>query len=244
MLLHSAAPVGRRSLLELDPELGAQLTPEQFAQARSLLVVDVIELDDDCAWIERHQPDGAGLLVVSGVLSRAIVSGNAVAATELLGPGDLLRPRHDEEEDLLALDVRCEALSLVHAAVLDRAATQRLARWPELSAVLLDRVSERAHRLAVMQAISQLTGVERRLHALFWHLAARFGRVTADGVVLSLALSHRRLGELVGARRPTVSTALGLLARYGCVRRRSDGAWLLSGGPPQRLATDALAKPA
>ena len=109
---------------------------------------------------------------------------------------------------------------------------------------MLDRVSERAHRLAVTQAIAQLTGVERRLHALLWHLAARFGRVTPDGVVVPLALSHQRLGELIGARRPTVSTALGVLAREGSLRRRADGGWLLTGEPPQRLAAEALARPA
>lgn len=244
MLLQAAAPVGRRSLLELDPELGSRMTPERFAHARSLLAVGVVELDDDCAWIESADPAGAGLLILRGVLARAIISGEAVAATELLGPGDLLRPRGEDETDLLALDVRWEPLSLVHAAVLDRAASERLARWPEVGAVLLDRVSQRAHRLAVTQAIAQLTGVERRLQALFWHLAARFGRVTAEGVLVPLSLSHRRLGELVGARRPTVSTALGVLERNGSVHRREDGAWLLAGDPPQRFAAEAFARPA
>ena len=80
-------------------------------------------------------------------------------------------------------------------------------------------------------AISQLTGVDRRLHALLWHLAARFGKVTADGVTVPLALSHRRLGELIGARRPTVSTALARLGRNG-LRRAPSG---------RRLATDRRA---
>jgi hypothetical protein len=39
------------------------------------------------------------------------------------------------------------------------------------------------------------------------------------------------LGQLVGARRPTVSTALAQLARDGRVRRRQDGTWLLVGEP-------------
>ena len=58
------------------------------------------------------------------------------------------------------------------------------------------------------QAISQLVRVDRRLLALFWHLAERWGRVTGDGVLVPLTLSHRMLSQLVGARRPTVSTAL------------------------------------
>jgi hypothetical protein len=232
-----AAP--RAPLLELDPELGAQLDPERFAQARALLHAPVVALDED-----RLEPAGAGLLIVRGVLARQIVSGGAVAATELLGPGDVLRPRTEADTDLLALEVRWEPLSRVLAAVVDERVCHVLARWPEIAAVLLDRASERAHRLAVTQAIAQLTGVERRLHALLWHLAGRFGRVTPDGVVVPLSLSHQRLGELIGARRPTVSTALGVLAREGSLRRRADGGWLLTGEPPQRLAAEALARPA
>jgi hypothetical protein len=242
MLLQSAAPRTRRSHQALDPELGAALPPERFAHAQAQLSVDIIDLD--AAAIEHADPAGSGLLLVRGVLARAIVSDGAVAATELLGPGDLLRRRSASDADLLELEIRWEPLTGVQAAVLDRRVAQLLARWPEVGAVLLDRLDERAHRLAVTQAIAQLTGVERRLHALLWHLAARFGRVTPAGVVIPLMLSHQRLGELIGARRPTVSTALGVLARQGSLRRRDDGGWLLTGEPPQRLAADALARPA
>jgi hypothetical protein len=92
-------------------------------------------------------------------------------------------------------------------------------------------MAERAQRLAVTQAISQLNRVDRRLLALFWHLAERWGRVSRDGIVVPLALSHRLIGELVGARRPTVSTALAELAREGQLARRQDGTWLLTGEP-------------
>ncbi|MDX6554241.1 MAG: family transcriptional regulator, cyclic receptor protein, partial [Miltoncostaeaceae bacterium] len=86
------------------------------------------------------------------------------------------------------------------------------------------------------QAISQLTRVDRRLKALFWHLAERWGRVSGDGVVVPLALTHRILGQLVGARRPTVSTALSELASSGELVRRDDGSWLLRGDPPDPSA--------
>ena len=91
--------------------------------------------------------------------------------------------------------------------------------------------AERAERLATTQAISQLTRVDRRVLALLWHVAERWGRVTPDGVVVPLTLSHRMLGQLVGAHRPTVSTAVRLLARTGELSRRPDGSWLLSGEP-------------
>jgi hypothetical protein len=85
--------------------------------------------------------------------------------------------------------------------------------------------------LAVNQAISQLNRVDRRLLTLFWHLAERWGRMTPGGVLIPLTLSHRMLSQLIGARRPTVSTALGELAREQRLRRVDDGTWLLGGEP-------------
>jgi hypothetical protein len=107
----------------------------------------------------------------------------------------------------------------------------QLGRYPEVGAVIVDRLSERTHRLSISQAISQLNRVDQRLLALFWHLSERWGRVSRDGIVVPLALSHRLIGELVGARRPTVSTALAELARAGRLVRRDDGTWLLTGEP-------------
>jgi CRP/FNR family cyclic AMP-dependent transcriptional regulator len=105
-------------------------------------------------------------------------------------------------------------------------------RYPEVTATLFDRLSERSMRLATTQAISHLTRVDRRLKALFWHLAQRWGRVSGDGVIVPLALTHRILGQLVGARRPNVSTALSELAERNELVRRPDGSWLLRGDPP------------
>src|SRR5688500_6075425 len=104
----------RVPLLELDPELGAQLNAERFDQARALLCAPVVALDGD-----RLETAGPGLLIVRGVLARQIVSGGAVSATELLGPGDVLWPRTEADADLLALEVRWEPLSRVLAAVLE-----------------------------------------------------------------------------------------------------------------------------
>ena len=56
--------------------------------------------------------------------------------------------------------------------------------------------------------------------------------MSGDGVIVPLALTHRILGQLVGARRPTVSTALSELAEREELTRRPDGSWLLRGDPP------------
>jgi CRP/FNR family cyclic AMP-dependent transcriptional regulator len=147
---------------------------------------------------------------------------------ELLGPGDLIRPwRWEAAHDLLPLDARWSVLSPATVALLDRRVAVELSRWPEIIVWLLDRVAERSERVATSQAIAQLTGVDRRILALFLHLAERWGRVSPDGVVVPLALTHRLLGQLVGACRPTVSTALRTLADRGELLRRRDGSWLL-----------------
>jgi hypothetical protein len=100
-----------------------------------------------------------------------------------------------------------------------------------VTTVLLERLERRSQRLARAQAIVGLTRVDRRLLAMLWQLAERWGRVTGEGVLLPRDISHRLLGQLVGARRPTVSTAAAELARQGVLRRRDDGAWLLLGEP-------------
>jgi CRP-like cAMP-binding protein len=50
--------------------------------------------------------------------------------------------------------------------------------------------------------------------------------VTPDGVRLELPLTHAVLGKLVGAHRPSVTTALGSLVDRGLVVRAEDG-WVL-----------------
>jgi hypothetical protein len=62
--------------------------------------------------------------------------------------------------------------------------------------------------------------------ALMWAFADRWGRVTPEGIVIRLRLTHATLAELAGASRPSVSTALGRLERTGRLRRTPTG-WLL-----------------
>jgi len=231
-----------RSLLELDPELGQLLTTERHQAALHELRVRVSTFpvgEWDGGRLADADPMHLGLLVVEGVLAREVVLGDTVS-TELLGPGDILRPWHIEgPPELLPVTIRWNALSIVRLGLIDRRTTVALGRFPEIGAVIVDRLSGRAHRLAVTQAISQLNRVDRRLLALFWHLAERWGRVAKDGIAVPLVLSHRLIGELVGARRPTVSTALAELARDGQLGRRDDGTWLLTGEPVAMPAAPA-----
>jgi hypothetical protein len=222
------------SLLELDPDLGMLLAEDRRAAARHELRVAVHVLETGPWEVERlsaTSPDHIGLLVIDGVLAREVLVSDTVS-TELLGPGDVIRPWHlHETASLLRYAVRWNVLTRSRIALLDRRAAAQLATYPEVNAAVIDRVNERALRLAITQAISQLNRVDRRLLALFWHLAERWGRITPEGVALPMTLSHRMLGQLVGARRPTVSTALSELVKEGEVARRKDGTWLLTGTP-------------
>jgi CRP-like cAMP-binding protein len=221
-------------LLELDPDLGQLLPEERFGAAMREILVAVRALDPglwDAGSRAGASPEHLGLLMLDGVIAREVLVSDTIS-TELLGPGDVLRPwRLQDAGSLLRHSIRWNVLTRTRVALLDRRASAEIARFPEIGAAILDRVNERAGRLAITQAISQLNRVDRRLLALFWHLAERWGRITPRGVALPMTLSHRMLGQLVGARRPTVSTALGELVSEGEIARRDDGSWLLTGEP-------------
>jgi CRP-like cAMP-binding protein len=97
------------------------------------------------------------------------------------------------------------------------------------------RGTRRAHSLAPALAIAHHQRVDDRLLLTLWHLAERWGRVGPEGISVPLPLSHPRLADLVGAHRPSVTTAMGDLVRSGAVSRREDGIWVLHGSPPAKL---------
>ena len=222
-------------VLDVDGQLGGGLEGDRLAEARLRLSGRLLALDKghwDVASLRGTTSLSAGLLIVDGFIGRELLVDDR-ASVELLGPGDLLRP-WDEPESLVPFVVTWNVLSPVRAIVLGPAFAAQVRAFPEVSVALLSRVHARAQRLAESQAIAHTSAIKDRLHAMLWHLADRWGRVTADGVVVPLALSHRMLAELVGARRPTVSAALAELARERVAVRRGDGTWLLAESAPPR----------
>ena len=221
-------------LLDLDPDLGQFLDGPRLDDARRQLLVRVRRIATgpwNTARLSVADAGHLGLLVLDGVLSREVLAADVIS-TELIGPGELLRPwQIAPDPALLRVSARWSVLADTRVAVLDRRLTSQLGAFPEIFSLLVERMTARTQRLAVTQAISQLNRVDQRLLTLFWHLAERWGRMTANGVAIPLTLSHRMLSQLVGARRPTVSTALGELARAGEVARLDDGSWLLTGDP-------------
>jgi CRP-like cAMP-binding protein len=128
-------------------------------------------------------------------------------------------------------------------AVLDVDFAHRIRPWPQLMGLLLHRMERRAHNLNVQRAIAAQPRLEIRLALLLWHLAARWGRVEPGGVRLPLPLTHQLLGRMVGAERPSVTHALGRLARAGLVTGQGDE-WHLHGRIEDHLSTMPAALPA
>ena len=100
---------------------------------------------------------------------------------------------------------------------------------------MLARPAARAADLDAQRAITSQPRLEVRLTLLLWHLAGRWGRVEPGGIRLGLPLTHRLLGRLVGAERPSVSHALARLSQAGLVTNR-DGALHLHGTAEEHVA--------
>jgi hypothetical protein len=226
------------SVLDADPELARWVTQGEMGAARRDTVVPVVVVNFGC-W-EPEPPHACGwrhlgYLVLEGVLARDEELAGSTS-TELVGPGELLQPwMADVDEALVPHRVSWTVLEPARLGVLGPTFVASVARWPVVTAALLERAVRQSSRAATLHAICQLSRVDLRLLALFWHLAERWGRVGADGIILPLRLQHESLGHLIGAKRPTVTLALQRLAERGLVQRRDDGSWSLPSEPPEEL---------
>jgi CRP/FNR family cyclic AMP-dependent transcriptional regulator len=198
----------------------------------SLAAAAYVRLGTWDAKTDAHRTErGFGLLVLDGVLVRRVGFGDRVGG-ELLGRGDLLRPsEHDGEEATLPFEATWTILSDVRVALLDRRWSERMVAFPDVSIALTSRALRRARRLANMLTIALHPKLDERLQLLMWELADRYGRVHRDGVHVDLPLTHRLIGQLAGARRPSVSSAVTRLVDMGLIERHGSG-WILHGEPP------------
>jgi len=224
-------------ILEEDPDLAHRLDERDLGVA-TRQTVGTLEPIPKGPWRPVTLAAGKSLfggLILDGLLARELSVAGGTSA-ELLAFGDLVLPADaDATVPFIAPATEWTALEPARIAWLDAPFAVAVRRWPELGAALLERSQRRFTRLAVTQAVSQLTRVDERVLLMLWHLAERWGRVTSDGVVVPVRLTHRVLARLVGARRPSVTTAIGELERRALVTRRQDGTWLLHGTPPDGL---------
>ena len=230
------------SVLREDPDLGKHLDDRRLRAAREELHARLVTVPagvwDPTVHAEAVD-DAFGLLVLDGVVVRRVGRQDRFGA-ELLGTGDLCRLSDATGRETLSspFTTTWRAIAPVRLAVLDRDFVQRCAGYPEIGACLTIRAVCRARHLVVNLSIAHFARVDRRLELLLWHLADRFGRVTPQGVVLPMRLTHDLLADLVAAQRPSVTLSLQQLERAGRLRRQ-DGLLHLLGPPPSDDAEPA-----
>ena len=222
------------SVLTEDCELAERLDGARRERAESMSVARQLRRPTGLWQAERdagQAREGLGLLVIEGTLVRRVGLAGRLGA-ELLSAGDLLQPaEHDGEEAVVPFEATWRVLSDLRLAVLDLAWMARMSPYPEVFAEITRRVMRRSRRLATLLAIAQHHRLDDRLLLLFWELADRYGRVGPGGVELSIPLTHDLISQLVGAHRPSVSTALSRLEHAGDVSRGGH-CWTLHGTAP------------
>jgi CRP/FNR family transcriptional regulator, cyclic AMP receptor protein len=223
-------------LFDLDDDLAQEIeirmrvSARQHATAR-LLDAETGECDLRSWFVSVGR--GPGLLIVDGLLAvDTRVADRTI--TELLGSGDLLQPPGRHEDELVEHETVWRVLYPSRMALLDTDFVERVRSWPQILNAVFRRAERRSDDLDVMRAISCQPRLEVRLVLLLWHLAARWGRVEPAGLRLSLPLTHRLLGQLVAAERPSITHALRRLSQSGIVTGAA-GDWHLHGSVDEHL---------
>ena len=229
--------------MDVDPDLTAGVPEDDFALARRVLVRPRYDIPKG-RWapelLRGHERGAFAILVIDGAIMRQVDLADR-HCLQILGPGDALQAASDTAT--FESPVTWTALRPSSVVVLDERFTRASQRWPSLGVNLLRRLLDQADRVAMHAAITQLPRVDRRILALLWQLAERWGRVTPFGVEVPLELTHETLGRLVGAQRPTVTLAVRDLAEQGAVTRTTDRGWLLAPASRDVLRPLAAARP-
>jgi CRP/FNR family transcriptional regulator, cyclic AMP receptor protein len=211
-------------LLDADDELAEEfdvrgrVAARQVATAR-VLQVGVGECDLDPWFVTAR--NGPGLLILEGLVAFETRTGDRVA-TELVGAGDLLQAPSLATDEVLERTCSWRALRPTRFALLDADFANRVRPFPQIIRALLRRACRRNAELDMLRAITSQPRLEIRLVLVLWHLSARWGRVEPASVRLSLPLTHRLLGQLVAAERPSISHALKRLSNAGMISGPSD----------------------
>jgi CRP-like cAMP-binding protein len=214
----------RVPLVDTLASLEGTLPPERAERARRAVRAATLSVRrgtwDAAADARAHAP--YGFVLVSGGLLRRVTAGHREGA-ELLGAGDLIQPEAESGPD-----VTWRAVTDLVLGILDERVLADAGAVPELLNALLVSATTRTNTVARQLVLAQWSSADERLLATFAGLADRWGVMTSDGVALPAWLTHSVLAPLVGARRPSVTTALKRLTEAGAVRRAEDGRWLVA----------------
>lgn len=236
--------MGSMALIDVDPQLGAELADDERQIARRAIIAATNEVPSG-SWAE--PPAGYGLgnaygvLVVDGFMLRTVTIGERTTA-QLFGPGDIMQPWPGEDlPSPVAVDVTWTAVAPAVLARLDDRLIAIAGRWPSVLRRLAWRASSVVGRVSLQVAIARVPRLEERLLLLFWGLAERWGAMTPSGMLLPIRLTHESIAALSAASRPPVSGALSQLSREGLLCRMPAG-WLLTRSGEARLK-EALDRP-
>ena len=206
-------------LLDADDDLAEELDIRARIAARQLATAKVLDAEPgecDLASLFEAVGDGPGLMVLNGLIAFETRICDRTA-TELLGAGDLLQPPAQRPDHLVESMGDWRVLCPTRLALLDADFAERVRPFPQIVQSLLRRAGRRSAEIDALRAITCQPRLEVRLVLVLWHMATRWGRVEPAGIRLRLPLTHRLLGQLVGAERPSVSHALKRLAQAGLV---------------------------
>jgi len=95
---------------------------------------------------------------------------------------------------------------------------QYLATHPQAALLSLQALSARLRGLGNMLINLISDDVHTRLGKLLIRLSMRYGRRVGTEIVLQIPLTHQAISDMIGAARPTVSSALSELKRRGVLR--------------------------
>ena len=215
-------------VVEALPELHDAIPRERLSAARRTLRARALTVKRG-RWNARDDAEmiagGAGFMILDGAMIRCVSVAHRTSG-ELLGPGDVVRPGADLYEDG-QFSSYYRAIAEVRLAALDARFVRASALVPEVVPALVGNTLRRSSSLSRQLVIVQSQSVETRILVTLNHLAERWGVMTRDGIVLPEFLSHGTLALLLGARRPSVTSAMVRLSARGEVERRRDGRWLL-----------------
>ena len=201
-------------LLDLDDDLADEFDVRSRVSARQLATVKLLEAEvgesDLTNWFDVAR-GGMGLLILEGMLAFEMRVGDRTT-TELVGAGDLLQAPIGRVDELLEGLAAWKVLCPTRLALLDAEFADRVRPWPQIGQEMMRRASRRTTDVNVVRAITAQPRLEVRLDLLLWHLAGRWGRVEPAGIRLTLPLTHRLLGQLAAAERPSISHALARLS--------------------------------
>jgi CRP/FNR family cyclic AMP-dependent transcriptional regulator len=221
-------PLSGVSLLRVWPDIAERLDPEERDVAERALMLPVLSGRDQDLTTALEVGDAFDFVLVEGTVLKETTLA-AHSALELLGPGDVLAPPVSaaRQVELRGMS-RYLALGDVSIAALGLRFQRIAARWPQVTDFLYGQIAAQAHRASTHLAMLHLPRAEHRILALFVELGDRFGRVSPDGILIDLPLSHELIGRLTASRRPTATIALQLLHDQGLLTRLAANSWKLT----------------